>query len=56
MTNPFLRVFETLFVFKKIKIDDGEEMNAGEILSALLLIIGFGLQIAGKSKEGNENP
>ena len=28
-------------------------MNAGEILSALLLIIGFGLQIAGKSKKGN---
>ena len=26
-------------------------MNAGEILSALLLIIGFGLQIAGKSRK-----
>ena len=26
-----------------------KKMNAGEILSALLLIIGFGLQIAGKS-------
>ena len=29
MTNPFLRVFETLIVFEKIKIDDGEKNECG---------------------------